>query len=896
MRGLSDQWGSWLKAAGADTLVHYTFVRDVILADLRKQGFVVPSCKSLEHAKSEKMSFANVLNLVWKPLLQYLDLLTSGTAPECTKGLALNKSALLSEMAGTVLSADECMDMDQWIEFMSETILRLLKVHVPTRLILQVLSPIVPFHIEPTPANAMHILRSSWCCKLVGPTMAAQANRLVLAEIADVPVQLYSDEELAIKVRQDLIASLEQQHCSPELEEPDESRPAKKFRRDAQSLEEHMKTKTEQVLFMLENRLASSRVNATIESAGDLIQRLCSSSFNSTGSFRVRDELVHRTQFLRHLLILDGAVDRCTSEKLLTIREQGRFAGVALVTDESPPSQPRFRGLRFQITVLYTGTFVDLPQWETCKDPPILVSTCLADIMHCPGKKGVDVSRVVEKQLARVGLNCFDVTSGTGDGGGENEGHHGVHAYFENLNPGYVRKRCIPHISWRTCDAAIRVSGLDYKALAAYLVEGITWSRLRELATRDPGDGGMGLFRDGSQQCKDIFGKSPSAICDSRPETDLNFLKLLEGKEHILHRLATKDLEQRTLSSDTRAAILNLGDIKNRICRRILQEILERCMFLLYFNGKHSSVACATTWDQLMSKAVFLILNLEIEPLVLERFRKSDEDLAAMDVRPTTWVELAVLQVVGDQDLAAERLPEALDFHRSVSEQAAAHLNLLADNTYRTPWLAAKLLSKDKNLAIEAAGSLVKHLVTTRPNNRTPFEQHLFSRDELWRNLEAFSKAEPPVLLWHDHGRYECLFKFLAPRFLLAPDNVLDAERVHARWQWSCGQKTALKLHTLNASLRLTHYSEHNQTFPAHEELLPHLQAEHLEHKLAYETLVSEDDVALGWRRLQIRNETECNATYRSKCNGGARCWLADKDEDGNLYVDNDVDVNYMWM
>jgi hypothetical protein len=41
--------------------------------------------------------------------------------------------------------------------------------------------------------------------------------------------------------------------------------------------------------------------------------------------------------------------------------------------------------------------------------------------MHCPGKKGVDVSRIIEKQLARLGLNCFDVTAGTGDGGGENE-------------------------------------------------------------------------------------------------------------------------------------------------------------------------------------------------------------------------------------------------------------------------------------------------------------------------------------------------------------------------------------------------------------------------------------------------------------------------------------------
>ena len=48
-------------------------------------------------------------------------------------------------------------------------------------------------------------------------------------------------------------------------------------------------------------------------------------------------------------------------------------------------------------------------------------------------------------------------------------------------------------------------------------------------------------------------------------------------------------------------------------------------------------------------------------------------------------VHLAVLQVVGEEDLVAERLQVALDFHRSVSDQAAAHLNLLHDSTFRTP-------------------------------------------------------------------------------------------------------------------------------------------------------------------------------------------------------------------
>ena len=50
--------------------------------------------------------------------------------------------------------------------------------------------------------------------------------------------------------------------------------------------------------------------------------------------------------------------------------------------------------------------------------PSILKRFCLGDIMHCPGKKGVDVCWAIEKQLARVGMNCFDVVVATGDGGG----------------------------------------------------------------------------------------------------------------------------------------------------------------------------------------------------------------------------------------------------------------------------------------------------------------------------------------------------------------------------------------------------------------------------------------------------------------------------------------------
>ena len=118
-----------------------------------------------------------------------------------TKNLALNHTALLAEMAGIVMGADKPLEMDKWIEFIKDTLCRLLKVDVPNRLILQVMSPMVPFHVAPTPASALHLLRSGWCSKLLGPALAAQTNKLLLAENADVPVQLHSDEALSLSVR-----------------------------------------------------------------------------------------------------------------------------------------------------------------------------------------------------------------------------------------------------------------------------------------------------------------------------------------------------------------------------------------------------------------------------------------------------------------------------------------------------------------------------------------------------------------------------------------------------------------------------------------------------------------------------------------------------------------------
>ena len=149
---------------------------------------------------------------------------------------------------------------------------------MPSRLILKVMSPMVPFYVAPTAANALHLLRSGWCSKVVGPALAAQTNRLLLAEIADVPVQLQSAEALNLSVTQDLIATLENLHCGPQVHETLDHAPAKKKRRDSQSVLEGMHAKTAQVLFMLKNRVAGNRVAATVADAADLLCTLAPTS------------------------------------------------------------------------------------------------------------------------------------------------------------------------------------------------------------------------------------------------------------------------------------------------------------------------------------------------------------------------------------------------------------------------------------------------------------------------------------------------------------------------------------------------------------------------------------------------------------------------------------------
>ena len=497
-----------------------------ILTSLQKDGYIVPTrrtCKTLleseedlfgplpsvdtdRHKGINVMSFVHFVHLMWLPILRWVSNLGAGAPGSQTKTENLTKhfAALKSEMIGKVPSPDTELTMDDWVSYMHETLLKILEVEVPRDLILHVVSP-MQFDIELTRANAVHFLRTELCCKLVGCTMAKQVSRTLLETLTGMPIpNKPSKEQLTLDIKKDLVHTLQEIHGPPREEVEDDEEPVQKKRRGKQAEEENMAHKTKQVVYMIKNRISGNRMHATVIGAGHLLQDLLQNSTTQTENLaqateKVEDILVSRHNLQRHLLLLDGAMDRLTADRIMELREAKRFSGVAIATDESPPSQPRFRGLRFQISVFYYGAFPPVAEWGTMQAPPLTLHTALADICHCPGKKGTDVSRVLERQLARLGMNPFDVVSCTGDGGGENEGLTGIHSHFENLNPGYVRRRCLPHIAWRSADQALEEAGLDYKSLASYLAEGITWSRLRVLAVQPRAAGGLGLFRDGSQ-------------------------------------------------------------------------------------------------------------------------------------------------------------------------------------------------------------------------------------------------------------------------------------------------------------------------------------------------------------------------------------------------------------
>ena len=461
--------------------------------------------------------------------------------------------------------------------------------------------------------------------------------------------------------------------------------------------------------------------------------------------------------------------------------------------------------------------------------------------------------RILDKQLGRVGLTRFDIASMTGDGGGENEGKvSGMHSILEIDVPGYVRRRCLGHLAWRIADSVIDEIP-DYglvKKLCEYINKGVTWTRLQALASAPVVDHGLGLFKEKSQQYKRMFSKAPRPIVDTRPESDKHFLLFLGGKEHVLWQTASRDVTDRNLSASTVEAVQILQHVPGRAIRRLSAEVLHRALFLHLWVNEHPHISGIGTLESLGTTASQILQDVSLDAATLQRLGINASWFVDRGwARPQTWLKAVALLEFEDEGLAEDCMSPLVQMHAKLVARGTSHLELLLHNIKRTAWLAGACLHVDAPRAQTSAQSLLLHLDTVAPDRRTPFEKHLVDSPDLWSQLQQFAHREPAVCLWQGQGAYRTLFQFVASRFLLAPDQVLDCERMHARWNWICNSKRGIRLPLLNAWVCLSQFLEsHGMQFPTPELLQPHLAREGEAHAMARAEVRASEEIAPGFR------------------------------------------------
>ena len=147
MKSPTDQWEAYLKHGEGLQLTSHCVERTVV-QDLVKLGYTVPSKRTLvdtltagleplsvvasesrgQHGQTTLCSFEHFLNLLWRPLIDFIEACDRGIDPQWTESLGLHEKALLSEMQGVLASAEKALDMDAWVAFIQKTLLRLLQI------------------------------------------------------------------------------------------------------------------------------------------------------------------------------------------------------------------------------------------------------------------------------------------------------------------------------------------------------------------------------------------------------------------------------------------------------------------------------------------------------------------------------------------------------------------------------------------------------------------------------------------------------------------------------------------------------------------------------------------------------------------------------------------------
>ena len=445
---------------------------------------------------------------------------------------------------------------------------------------------------------------------------------------------------------------------------------------------------------------------------------------------------------------------------------------------------------------MYIAFIPPVQDWETAEwdaRAPIRSINCLCDLVNAPAKDGATVHKILCLQLERLGCSVADLVSGSTDGGGENEGKEGVHALIEEVCPLYVRRRGLEHLAWNYCSAGLSAcSDLchAYRDLSTYLHEGVTWSRLKQIATSPDRLGGLGLFGANTQadpairracitsthaptwphKCKkkqamkDIFARAPPTVIDNRPETDMLFLQWLGPRERVLLQCCSRDVEQRELSAKAKASVETLRDPWASVRRGILQELLYRALYLHRMAMAQEYVVARSTHASVAERATAELLSMDVSVNLQEYLSLGVDELVAKGWWGAPWPRL-VACAVGDDDDDSLR-ERAMEFHLAVSTRIATHLQLSFENTARTQWLAGAMLNPCAAVAQQNANLLQDHLLRTPLKNCTGFEAALRTDERAMLELGVFADIKPACLLWRGGGRFEYLYKLLAPRFL----------------------------------------------------------------------------------------------------------------------------------
>ena len=300
-----------------------------------------------------------------------------------------------------------------------------LDIDMPADVLLSTLKPLWDDGLPQTSMAVSLVLMSQKAmAPLIGDALHAELLRCLLASATGLqkPAPV---EPLEAALKRELVGHLVRGHTDSNVWSDDENldtahAPAAKRRRTEESLQESLGAKTDTLRLALTNKVGLTHVLKTVVGAHELICKFKKQELDCAEHLALEEQLHSRHALARHMLLLDSALDAHTKDRLQRHREMcGEGFAVGLATDESPPSQSRFGGYRFQVTVLYVPVWEPEDLWDTCAHPPLGAESIMLDICHCPGKDGKTVMSVLDKQMDRAGISRFDVVSVTGDGGGE---------------------------------------------------------------------------------------------------------------------------------------------------------------------------------------------------------------------------------------------------------------------------------------------------------------------------------------------------------------------------------------------------------------------------------------------------------------------------------------------